>query len=150
MKLNIDGQEIVIDFKYEHGLRDMRKTDKNVVDKLGFKDIKVRTVITTCTITCENSHTESVSIKCDWNKHNREYARKYSLKKVLTNYTKEFRTKVWKAYFEYIKSEKLEYIGINGFGFQHINGVVSIDCENNSITLTEKQKEQLIKLICQK
>jgi len=146
MKLNIEGSEIIVDFEYENSYRELRKGDISI-NKLRSNCKAVPTIITTCTITLDNGCVVAESVKCDAKYHNRYFARKYSLKKVLSNWTKDFRTKVWKAYWDYVKPDKIEYLGIDGFGFQNIRGLIIIDCDGKEITLTPIQHQKLLKLL---
>ena len=150
MKLHINNQEILVDFKYTSSTRHCRKGEKDESRKMvrhSFEKSVIQTIVTTCTISFDALNKVTESVKCDAKNHNREFARKYSLQKALKSFTKEFRTEVWKKYFEYIAKDKVEYLGINGFGFQNINGIITIDSRDKKVVFTPEQKQLLIKLL---
>lgn len=146
MKLQIGEEIVTIDFSYENSFRELRKGDK-ITPKISNHYSKIPTVITTCTISFDNGCVVATSIKCDAKNHNRYFARKYSLEKVLKNYDKDFRSKVWEAYWNYTKSQKLGCLVINEFVFQNVNDIIYINCGDNSIELTQEQVNYLKSLL---
>lgn len=147
MKLILNkNQEVILDFNYQDSFRDLRKGEK--AEHFGNRKSKKSVVITTCTILDTVGFENSVTIKCDAKNHNRYFARKYSLEKLLNQYYhKDFRTKVWKAYWDYTKSDKLQFLNFGDLGFINSNGKITIEYLGYSDTITEEQRSLLIKLL---
>ncbi len=113
MKLQLNNQEILVDFNYTPSTRPCRKGEKDESRKMvrhRFEYSVVQTIVTTCTISFDALNKVTESIKCDAKNHNREFARKYSLQKALKGFTKDFRTEVWKKYFEYLNKDKENFV----------------------------------------
>jgi len=169
MKLLIDNIEILIDFSYTQGTRPYRKKDKtsqvsrfhNSFEKVKENKLGVDTIITTCNITFTNFDNDvkklyPVKVVADLDNHNKSFARKYAIKRFFERNQindKNLRTKIWKAYWDYTKSQiqKDAYLSIDNFSFQNVDNEIFINFEDNTIsktiTLTGEQKNLLLKLL---
>lgn len=144
MKLNIDCFIVELDFKYTNSFRDIRKGEKP--EYMGHLKYKKPIIITTCTFN-DGRNILTDTIQCDSVKHNREFARKYVIKKTIKTLDRKYRAKVWKAYFDYIKAEKLESVSFGDLGFIKNNGKITIEYLGYCETITEEHRKLLIKLL---